>query len=168
MKVEAQTLHYPVCMADTDANGVVYHARFIEMAERARNKLMNHLGFTFATLAQRYEALLVIRRVEGVYHAPALLDDELVLRTRLKKCLPSRSEWITDIWRAEMLLASVTIEIVTLHKQTRQLMPHPPELLQKLALCLEAAAHGAAATSADAATGTRPSAALADIQQQTH
>ncbi len=137
MNVEDQTLHYPVCMADTDANGVVYHARFIEMAERARNKLLNHLGFTFASLAQRYEALLVIRRVEGVYHAPALLDDLLALRTRLKKCVSSRSEWITDVWRGDMLLASVTIEIVTLHRVTRQLIPHPPELLEKLALCLE-------------------------------
>jgi acyl-CoA thioester hydrolase len=129
---EDPTLHYTVCYADTDAGGVVYHARYIEMVERARNKLMNSAGFTFAMLAEQYQILLIVHRVEAVYHAPALLEDRLTLKTRLSLCEPSRSVWITDVMRKSALLASVSIEIVAMHMSTRQLVKHPDAFLEGL------------------------------------
>lgn len=144
MEAEDPTLDYIVRIADTDANGVVYHGRYIEMVERARDKLMNIAGFTFKSLSQEHQVMLLVRRVEALYYAPAVLDDRLKLKTRLTKCQPSRSVWVTDVMRDEELLASVTIEIVTLHTATRQLTPHPPALLERLRPYLEAAPAAAA------------------------
>lgn len=138
MDAQDPTLYYyPVCMADTDANGVVYHARYVEMVERARSRLMNLAGFTFARLAHEYQVMLIVHRIEAAYYAPALLDDQLVLKTRLTKCLSSRTVWTTDVRRDRQAIAAVTTEIVTLHTVTRELMRHPPDFLAGLTSFLE-------------------------------
>ncbi|MFL6652015.1 MAG: acyl-CoA thioesterase, partial [Sulfurifustaceae bacterium] len=137
MEQKDPTLHYTVCVADTDANGVVYHGRYVEMVERSRNRLMNLAGFTFRTLARQHQIMLVVHRMEAVYHAPALLDDQLRLETRLKRCQPSRTVWVTDVMRDDELLASITIEMVAVHVSNRQLVPHPPAFLDGLARYLE-------------------------------
>lgn len=139
MEQRDPVLHYTVCVADTDANGVVYHGRYVEMVERARNRVMNLAGFTFRTLAQRFGIMLVVHRMEAVYHAPALLDDELQLTTRLKRCQPSRSVWVTDVAREGELLATVTIEIVAVHVSTRQIVPHPSAFIDAIARYIEGA-----------------------------
>lgn len=133
MGTEDPTLHYTICYADTDAGGVVYHARYIEMVERARNKLMNIAGFTFSMLAQEYQVMLIVHRVEAVYHAPALLEDRLQLKSRLTDCRPSRSVWVTDVRRDDVPIATVTIEMVALHTATRRLTRHPDAFLERLA-----------------------------------
>jgi acyl-CoA thioester hydrolase len=132
MGSEDPTLHYTVCYADTDAGGVVYHARYIDMVERARNKLMYAAGFTFAMLAEQYQVMLIVHRVEAVYHAPAVLEDRLQLRSRLTDCRAARSVWVTDVTRDDVLIASITIEIVALHTVTRRLARHPEAFLERL------------------------------------
>lgn len=127
-------LRYKVCYADTDAGGVVYHARYIEMVERARNRLMNVAGFSFAELKDRHDTLLVVHQVNGIYHAPAFLEDCLTLRTSVAVCKPSRTVWLTQVMRDDLLLATVSIDIVALYASTRQLRAHPELLLEKLAL----------------------------------
>lgn len=133
------TLRHAVSYADTDAGGVVYHARYLEMAERARNKLMKLAGFTFSMLAEQYQVMLIMHKVGAIYHAPAMLDDELTLKTRLTTCQPSRTVWVTDIARDEALLASVTIQIVAMHISTRKLTRHPDAFLERLMPYLGAA-----------------------------
>lgn len=126
-------LHYIVCYADTDAGGVVYHARYIEMVERARNRVMNLAGFTFAELSREHDTLLIVHKVNAVYHAPSFLDDHLQLKSRLTACEAARSIWLTEVRRDNVLLAEVSIEMVALHDSTRRLRPHPAILLERLA-----------------------------------
>jgi len=122
-----------VSYADTDAGGIVYHGRFLDMAERARNKLFRAVGFTFSGLAQEHGVMLVVRRVEVSYTAPALLDDRLCLSTRLRVCQASRSLWVTDVARDGCLLASVVVEFVMVQIKTRHIARHPDALLRALA-----------------------------------
>ncbi len=121
----AQRISYRVCYADTDAGGIVYHGRYIEISERARNNLMNHVGFTFARLANEFQVMLVAQKVEATYFAPALLEDLLTLRTRLTKCRAAYSVWVTEVFRGEELLATVTVKIVLLNTLSRKLARHP-------------------------------------------
>jgi acyl-CoA thioester hydrolase len=130
---EDLTLDYIVCYADTDAGGVVYHARYIEMVERARNKLMYLAGFSFATLGRQYQVMLIVHKVEAVYHAPAFLEDKLQLTSRITRCRPSRTVWVTDVTKDGVLIASITIEMVALHTVTRRLAKHPDAFLEALA-----------------------------------
>ena len=135
--VEPQFYGYRVCYADTDAGGIVYHGRYIEMSERSRNSLMNRVGFNFVRLADEHQIMMVIQRVECVYFAPALLDDFLTLRSRLTKCRSAYSVWVTDVMRGEDRIAAVTAKIVFLDTESRKVARHPQALVDGLSHFLE-------------------------------
>ncbi len=67
---------------DTDAGGVVYHATYLRMAERARTEAMRELGIAHADLTAQHGLFFVVRRVKLDYAAPARLDDALLVLTR--------------------------------------------------------------------------------------
>ena len=66
---------------DTDAGGVVYHARYLAFAERGRTETMRLAGLTHTELVQHFGLFFVVRRAEMDYLRPARLDDELDVLT---------------------------------------------------------------------------------------
>jgi acyl-CoA thioester hydrolase len=68
---------------DTDAAGIVYHAAYLEFAERARTEMLRCLGLDHAGLRDRLGLVFAVRRCAIDYLAPARLDDLLELETRL-------------------------------------------------------------------------------------
>ena len=76
---------YRLCLRvyyeDTDAGGIVYHARYLAFAERARTEALRQAGVPHAELASGHGLSFVVRRAEIVYLRPARLDDELVVAT---------------------------------------------------------------------------------------
>ena len=68
---------------DTDAAGIVYHAAYLEFAERARTEMLRCLGLDHASLRGRFGLVFTVRRCAIDYRAPARLDDLLEVETRL-------------------------------------------------------------------------------------
>lgn len=66
---------------DTDAGGVVYHANYLRMAERARTEALRDAGIAHADMVQQHGVMFMVQRVKLDYLAPALLDDSLVVVT---------------------------------------------------------------------------------------
>lgn len=66
---------------DTDAGGVVYHARYLAFAERARTEALRGAGVPHAELVAQHGLFFVVRRAEMDYLRPARLDDEIVVVT---------------------------------------------------------------------------------------
>ena len=66
---------------DTDAGGVVYHARYLAFADRARTEALRTGGIPHAELVRDYGLFFVVRRAEMDYLRPVRLDDELVVTT---------------------------------------------------------------------------------------
>ncbi len=66
---------------DTDAGGIVYHARYLAFAERARTEAMRNSGAPHDELATQHGLIFVVRRVEMDYLRPARLDDLLDVTT---------------------------------------------------------------------------------------
>ena len=64
---------------DTDAGGVVYHARYLAFAERARTEALRQAGAPHSELQRDHGLSFVVRRVEMDYLRPARLDDLLVV-----------------------------------------------------------------------------------------
>ena len=62
---------------DTDAGAVVYHARYLAYAERARTEALRAAGVPHAELMRDHGLAFVVRRAEMDYLRPARLDDEL-------------------------------------------------------------------------------------------
>lgn len=68
---------------DTDAGGLVYHANYLKFAERARTEMLRTLGFSQERLRGDSGTVLVVRRSAIDFLAPARLDDDLIVATRL-------------------------------------------------------------------------------------
>ncbi len=77
----AHTLPIRVYYEDTDAGGIVYHARYLAFAERARTEAMREGGAAHDELATQHGLIFVVRRAEMDYLRPARLDDLLVVHT---------------------------------------------------------------------------------------
>ena len=68
---------------DTDAGGVVYHAKYLGMAERARTEAFRDIGVPHAELASQHNLCFTVRRASLDYAAPARLDDLLSITTTI-------------------------------------------------------------------------------------
>lgn len=67
---------------DTDAGGIVYYVNYLKFMERARTERLRDLGFAQSTLAGE-GLLFVVHSTEARYHAPARLDDELLVSAQV-------------------------------------------------------------------------------------
>ena len=127
---------YMVCYADTDAGGVVYHARYIDMAERARMAMLMELGLSCREALQSEKPFgLMIRKIEAEYIKPAFLEDRLTIETRLISMGGATMEFVQDVKRGEELLVSMKLTAFTVSgvgKPTRI----PPVMREKLAALL--------------------------------
>lgn len=82
-----------VYFADTDFSGVVYHARYLEFFERGRSDFLRLAGVHHTELADGKlgeKLVWVVRRMEIVFHAPAHIDDILLIETRTEKVSGAR------------------------------------------------------------------------------
>lgn len=70
---------FSIAYADTDAGGIVYHARYVEIAERARMKWM------MDTTPKNGDIGFVIKELKMQYIKPLRLADDFVVETRLTK-----------------------------------------------------------------------------------
>ena len=73
-----------VDFADTDAGGVVYYARYLEWAERARASLLRDCDLSNQHLWQQ-GIVLIVTRVEIDFKKSARLDDQIRLETTVAK-----------------------------------------------------------------------------------
>lgn len=69
---------FSVAYADTDAGGIMYHGRYIEIAERAR---MAWLGKDAMPIDD--DVGLVVRDLHMRYMRPLFLTDEFIVETRV-------------------------------------------------------------------------------------
>lgn len=67
---------------DTDAGGIVYYVNYLKFMERARTERLRDLGFAQSTLVGE-GLLFVVHSSEARYHAPARLDDELLVSAQV-------------------------------------------------------------------------------------
>ena len=67
---------------DTDAGGIVYYVNYLKFMERARTERLRELGFAQSELAGE-DLLFVVHSSEARYHAPARLDDELLVSAQV-------------------------------------------------------------------------------------
>ncbi len=77
----AHRMDIRVYYEDTDAGGIVYHARYLAFAERERTELLRANGVPLQELATTAGLIFVVRRVEMDYLRPARLDEVLTLAT---------------------------------------------------------------------------------------
>jgi acyl-CoA thioester hydrolase len=79
--VKQYQLKLRVYYEDTDAGGMVYHARYLAFAERARTEALREAGVPHDELVTQFGLIFVVRRVEMDYLRPVRLDAEVIVET---------------------------------------------------------------------------------------
>lgn len=78
-----QTIPIRIYYEDTDAGGVVYHARYLHFFERARTEYLRSIGFTQQALLREQQIAFVVKSLVIDYKFPAKLDDWLFVETEI-------------------------------------------------------------------------------------
>ena len=97
---------------DTDAGGVAYHANYLKWAERARTESLRAMDLPHSLMMARYNAMLVVRRIEVEYVAPARLDDALLVATRVTGVGAATLDLEQRVLRGDAVLARLRVGLV--------------------------------------------------------
>ena len=101
---------------DTDAGGVVYHARYLDFAERGRTELFRALGVPVADPASPSGPVFALRSLQAEWLAPAHVDDLLVVATRPTALSPARLVLAQELRRDGRVLARLAPVLVCLRR----------------------------------------------------
>ncbi|HGM6346494.1 TPA: tol-pal system-associated acyl-CoA thioesterase [Serratia marcescens] len=110
---------------DTDASGVVYHARYVAFFERARTEMLRQHNFHQQQLLSEQVAF-VVRRMTVDYLAPARLDERLEVQSEIT-CLRGASltfaQRIVNSDGALLSQADVLIACIDPHQMKPRALP---------------------------------------------
>lgn len=119
--------------AETDQAGVVYHANYLVWFEVGRVELCRDHGFNYRDMEKQSDAILPVIDLKVTYRSPALYDDIVLIRTRLKFLRTRSVSFIYEVYReADMtLLAEGETYHVVVNKEGRA-RSFPPEFAAKM------------------------------------
>jgi acyl-CoA thioester hydrolase len=120
--------------AETDQMGVVYHANYAIWFEVGRVELLRQLGFRYRDMERKDNCHIAVVDLRCRYKAPAMYDDEIVIRTELKNVRESLLHFGYKIFRAgdaTLLAEGETTHIVVNGNFERRALP--PKYLEILA-----------------------------------
>jgi len=90
---------------ETDAQGRLHHANFINYFELGRTEQMREMGQSYRDFEQS-GLLLVVKNMEVQYLRPVSYDDLLTLRTIVTKARGARLEHRYELFRGDELVAT--------------------------------------------------------------
>lgn len=120
---------------DTDAGGVVYHARYLHFFERARTEWLRARGVGQQSLRDEFGIVFVVHRVEMDFLSPARLDDLLTATVSTEQLRSAsfvvRQELLGESAPKPLVVARVRVACVDADRFRPR--PIPQHLLQEIA-----------------------------------
>lgn len=122
-RLEGREHHYDlrVYYADTDAGGIVYHAAYLNFAERARTEMMRLFGLNHIRLHDEDGILFAVRSCEIDYRRPARLDDFLEIVSEVTHLGGASMQIAQSVRRDGEELVGLKIRLVCMHRDGRPL-----------------------------------------------
>lgn len=128
--------HIRACYADTDAAGVIHHARYLEFCERSRTEWLDQLGAGPTELEGKLGHVLVIRETTLAFHQPGRLNDQLVFShevthkgrsqlTLVQKVFRTTNDQAPAIDDLRNLLVTATFHLVCVDTKLMKSTPLP-------------------------------------------
>ena len=115
---------------DTDAGGIVYYVNYLKFMERARTERLRSLGFAQSQLAGE-DLLFVVHSSQARYHAPARLDDELLVSAEVVEIKRASLRFEQQVRRAGDAVLLCEGQFVVACVRAESLKPRPiPEALR--------------------------------------
>ena len=112
--------------AETDNMGVVYHSNFAIWFEVGRVELMRQLGLEYRTMEKEHNCHIPVVDLRVRYKAPALYDDEIVVKTKIANARQSLLHFTYEVFRAgddTLLATGETMHIIVDDKFQKRALP---------------------------------------------
>ena len=121
-----------VYFSDTDAEGIAYHARYLDWAEHGRTEMLRAIypGKTQMQLAEEEHLIMVVRSINIEYKAPAYLEDEITVLTQMEDVQHFSFTMKQSIMRGDTLLCSLLIKIAVIDSMTKRPKKIPDDILK--------------------------------------
>ncbi len=110
---------YPlrVYYEDTDSAGIVYYANYLRFAERARTEMTRAFGLEQGRLGREQGLYFVVRRCYADFRAPARLDDQLLVATRLTGLRGASIEMLQTVRRGAVDLVRLDVRLACVNSE---------------------------------------------------
>ena len=117
---------------DTDAGGVVYHARYLHFFERARTEWLRNTGIAQTDLRQEQDVLLVVKDVYLDILRPARIDDALSATVSIAAIGRASFQVRQELWRGSDCLSKADVKIACLRASSFKPCALPGDVNQVL------------------------------------
>lgn len=108
-----------VYFEDTDAGGVVYHTSYLRFMERARSDMMRLAGIDQRGAIERGEGAYVVAEIGMRYKAPARLDDDLLVISRIARMRAALCLVHQRVMRGAEMLVEADISVALIGRDGR-------------------------------------------------
>lgn len=95
-----------VYFEDTDLTGIVYHANYLRYMERGRSDMLRCLGIEQQAMMAAGQGFYAVYDLQLTYHAPARLDDALVVVSEVAQVRAAATVLAQSVWRGTERLTS--------------------------------------------------------------
>ena len=121
-----------VYFQDTDAGGIVYHARYLDFLERSRMDWLRSLGYPIRELELQHGVLFIVHAIGIDYLRPGRLEDELQVELGPERLGGASLDLWQRVTRGGEVLVSARVRLACV--QTAGLRPAriPPALRERL------------------------------------
>jgi len=106
---------------DTDASGLVYHARYLHFFERARTEMLRWTGRDHVQLMAENRLAFAVRTITVEFLRPARLDDLLEIETAVVGVSGARIEMDQRVLKDGVEIARARLALACLNPEGRPL-----------------------------------------------
>ena len=121
-----------VYYADTDAGEIVYHAKFLDFAERGRTEFLRLLGYP-RPVFEAANQFFVVRTASVDFLSPARLDDAIDIDSMIGRLGGSSVDLVTEIRRDDATICRLKLVMVMVNGDTMKPVRIPDALRSVLA-----------------------------------
>ena len=122
-----------VYYSDTDCGGIVYHAKYLDFAEHARTEMLRQALPDKCQREMRDGGLIfVVKSISIDYKKPGILDDEIVVYTKLEKAERFSAVFSQSIRRGDEDLAVLSVKVASVSFDGKKLTLLPKEVVEAL------------------------------------
>jgi acyl-CoA thioester hydrolase len=108
-----------VYFEDTDVAAIVYYANYLRFMERARSDMLRSIGVDQRAALESGQGVYAVAEVQIRYRAPAKLDDELVVVSRVLEVRAASCLIQQQVMRGDDILTDASVTAVFLSPDGR-------------------------------------------------
>ena len=122
---------YTVSMRDTDATGIVFHPRYLEIATAARESFVDSLGFSDGLTEARCNQRLIVYNLTMRFRGQCFLRDNLLVATRVVGLTQSKIKITQQILRRDQEVLLINLDFAMTDRLSHKPVLFSDELIKK-------------------------------------